>query len=179
MVAGRWIRWNWRPWLASLNKIKFPIIHNINHEKRRFLLVSFLSLALICIENNWGWSCYPQPFDGPVVSRKPDGTVFEGNFKRGTPHGYFRSDNFPKSYLIFPFADTSTLLETSSSSVALFEASSMESVGDPFLGEDFLSPRITSFRGAMSSFSIQTAGEEFMRMKLSGGRLQSYYYHTW
>jgi len=34
-----------------------------------------------------------QPFDGPVVSRKPDGTVFEGNFKRGTPHGYFRHIN--------------------------------------------------------------------------------------
>ena len=74
-------------------------------------------------------------------------------------------------------ADTSTLLETLSSSVALYEASSTESVGDLSLAEDFLFPRITNFRGAMSSFSIQTAGEEFMRMKLSGGRLQSYHYH--
>ena len=31
-----------------------------------------------------------QPFDGAVASRKKDGTVFEGNFKRGAPHGYFR-----------------------------------------------------------------------------------------
>ena len=61
-------------------------------------------------------------------------------------------------------ADTSTLLETSNSSVALYVASSTESVGDLSLGEDFLSPRITSFRGAMSSFSIQTAGEGFMQM---------------
>ena len=76
-------------------------------------------------------------------------------------------------------AGTSTVLGTSSSSVALYVASSTESVGDLSPGEDFLSPRITSFRGAMSSFSIRTAGEEFRRMKLSGGRLQSYhYYHT-
>ena len=76
-------------------------------------------------------------------------------------------------------ADTSTLLETSSFSVALYEASSTESVGDLSLAEDFLFPRITNFRGAMSSFSIQTAGEELIRMIFSGGRLQYYnYYHT-
>ena len=80
-------------------------------------------------------------------------------------------------HLIYTFADISTLLGTSSSSVASYAASSMESVGDLSPGEDFLSPRITSFRGATSSFSIQTAGEEFRRMKLSGGRLQSYHYH--
>ena len=72
-----------------------------------------------------------------------------------------------KPSFYFP-ADTSTLLETSSFSVALYEASSTESVGDLSPGEDFSSPRITSFRGAMSSFSIQTAGEEFIRLKLSG-----------
>ena len=82
----------------------------------------------------------------------------------------------PKPSFYIP-ADTSTLLVTSSSSVASYEASSTESVGDLSPGEDFSSPRITSFRGATSSFSIQTAGEEFMQMKLSGGRLQSYHYH--
>ena len=70
----------------------------------------------------------------------------------------------PKIIILYPSADISTLLETSSSSVASYEASSTESVGDLSLGEDFLSPRITSSRGATSSFFIQTAGNGFMQM---------------
>ena len=65
-------------------------------------IFSFLSTDIYVLKIDWGWSLYPQPFDGPVVSRKPDGTVFEGNFKRGTPHGYFRSKILLKTIILYP-----------------------------------------------------------------------------
>ena len=111
---------------------------------------------------------FPQPFDGAVASRKPDGTVFEGNFKRGAPHGYFRckaSNSTPFS----SFSDTSTPLETWSSLAVLCGESSTEFAGAPSPGEDFSSPPTTNSPGPWSPFSTLTAGDHLEKFCWTSG----------
>ena len=111
------------PASRKVDKMKLASVTGFPQQNQVIFIENAIRLIFITFANAYSSGhqiinfLVAQPFDGAVASRKPDGTVFEGNFKRGAPHGYFRWKKAYSSTPITSFAGTSTPSETWSSLV--------------------------------------------------------------